>query len=247
FILFFSLIASLLAGLPFVIFTITGVRYHHEEVTISYDFLGGVMIPVTILTMIIGECLLVYLKRIKSKSSFGSYVASVYKAVGTFLFGAAMNQSLTSIAKYNIKPDLVDVCKPEWRLGNCSLNYDACTEDEPLSNEGRLSFYSGHSSLSMYCMLFLAVSTCNGYILIAPSHAQIFSPHAHILCLHLNVFCFLSKCLLELKNHMPVLTFLLLVVFVSDFFKPCVDPRKEADIPHTSLQETPTNGKSKLS
>ncbi|XP_030291737.1 phospholipid phosphatase 1-like [Sparus aurata] len=151
------------------------------------------MIPVTILTMIIGECLLVYLKRIKSKSSFGSYVASVYKAVGTFLFGAAMNQSLTSIAKYNIKPDLVDVCKPEWRLGNCSLNYDACTEDEPLSNEGRLSFYSGHSSLSMYCMLFLAV------------------------------------------------------VFVSDFFKPCVDPRKEADIPHTSLQETPTNGKSKLS
>ena len=44
----------------------------------------------------------------------------------------------------------------------------------------------------------------------APSCAQIFSPHAHILCLHLNVFCFLSKCLLELKNHMPVLTFLLL-------------------------------------
>lgn len=24
----------------------------------------------------------------------------------------------------------------------------------------RLSFYSGHSSFSMYCMLFLAVSTC---------------------------------------------------------------------------------------
>ena len=44
----------------------------------------------------------------------------------------------------------------------------------------------------------------------APSRAQIFSPHAHILCLHLNFFCFLSKCLLEVKNHMPVLTFLLL-------------------------------------
>ena len=46
----------------------------------------------------------------------------------------------------------------------------------------------------------------------APSHAQIFSPHAHILCLHLNFFCFLSKCLLEVKNHMPVLTFLLLAL-----------------------------------
>ena len=26
------------------------------------------------------------------------------------------------------------------------------------------------------------------------------SPHAHILCLHLNFFCFLSKCLLEVKK-----------------------------------------------
>ena len=42
----------------------------------------------------------------------------------------------------------------------------------------------------------------------APLRAQNLSTHAHILCLHLNVFCFLSKCVLELKNHMPALTFL---------------------------------------
>jgi hypothetical protein len=31
------------------------------------------------------------------------------------------------------------------------------------------------------------------------------------------------------------------VFFVSDFFKKKVEPQKE-DIPHTTLQETPTNG-----
>lgn len=35
---------------------------------------------------------------------------------------------------------------------------------------------------------------------------------------------------------------LLVVFFVSDFFKPRVDSCKEVDIPHTTLQETPTNG-----
>lgn len=33
-------------------------------------------------------------------------------------------------------------------------------EDERLSLSFRLSFYSGHSSFSMYCMLFVAVSQC---------------------------------------------------------------------------------------
>lgn len=36
--------------------------------------------------------------------------------------------------------------------------------------------------------------------------------------------------------------YFLQVFFVSDFFKPQMKPCKEADIPHTTLQETPTNG-----
>lgn len=94
--------------------------------------------------MILGECLLVYLKRIKSKSSFGSYVARVYKAVGTFLFGAAMSQSLTDIAKYSIgrlRPHFLDVCKPDWKSINCSsgayIEDFTCTGDTTMVNEGR--------------------------------------------------------------------------------------------------------------
>lgn len=93
--------------------------------------------------MIVGECLLVHLKRIKSKSSFGSYVARVYKAVGTFLFGAAMSQSLTDIAKYSIgrlRPHFLDVCKPDWTKINCSTGYIedfVCSGDTTSVNEGR--------------------------------------------------------------------------------------------------------------
>lgn len=94
--------------------------------------------------MIIGECLSVYLKRIKSKSSFGSYVSSVYKAVGSFVFGAAMSQSLTDIAKYSIgrlRPHFLAVCKPDWGKINCSsgayVEDFACTGDPDVVNEAR--------------------------------------------------------------------------------------------------------------
>ncbi len=94
--------------------------------------------------MIFGECLSVYLKRIKSKSSFGSYISCVYKAVGTFLFGAAMSQSLTDIAKYSIgrlRPHFLDVCKPDWSLINCSsgayIEDFTCKGDQTLTNEAR--------------------------------------------------------------------------------------------------------------
>ncbi|KTF85616.1 hypothetical protein cypCar_00011468 [Cyprinus carpio] len=112
-------------GLPFAILTILhksfkrgffcnddSINYPYKEDTISYPLLGGVMIPITVLTMIIGECLSVYLNRIKSKSFCNSYVACIYKAIGTFLFGAAMSQSLTDIAKYSIgrlRPHFLDL------------------------------------------------------------------------------------------------------------------------------------------
>ncbi|XP_063744873.1 phospholipid phosphatase 1 isoform X2 [Eleginops maclovinus] len=257
----------ILAGLPFVIFTLThspfhrgffcnddSIRFPLKEDTISYQLLGGVMIPVTVLTMVIGECLLVHLKRLKSKSSYGSYVSCVYKAVGTFLFGAAMSQSLTDIAKYSIgrlRPHFLDVCKPDWRLINCSagayIEDFTCTGDAKMVNEGRLSFYSGHSSFSMYCMLFLALYL---QARLQVEWARLLRPTIQFFLIAASVYTGLSR-VSDYKHHWSdVLTGLLqgaimalLVVFcVSDFFKPPVAPRKEEDIPHTTLQETSTNG-----
>uniref|UniRef100_A0A667ZKA2 Phospholipid phosphatase 1 n=1 Tax=Myripristis murdjan TaxID=586833 RepID=A0A667ZKA2_9TELE len=266
--LFFSLIASLLAGLPFAILTVQhkpfqrgffcnddSIKYPLKEDTISYQLLGGIMIPITVLTMIFGECLSVYLNRIKSKSSFcNNYVACVYKAVGTFLFGAAMSQSLTDIAKYSIgrlRPHFLDVCKPDWSHINCTLgDYIedfTCTGDKRMVNEGRLSFYSGHSSFSMYCMMFLALYL---QARLQTEWARLLRPTLQFFLIAASVYTGLSR-VSDYKHHWSdVLTGLLqgalmailVVFFVSDFFKKRVEPQKEAEIPHTTLQETPTNG-----
>uniref|UniRef100_A0A668VRB9 Phospholipid phosphatase 1 n=1 Tax=Oreochromis aureus TaxID=47969 RepID=A0A668VRB9_OREAU len=265
--LFLCLIASLVAGLPFAILTLRhspfhrgffcnddSIKYPYKDDTISYQLLGCVMIPVTVLTMIVGECLLVHLNRIKSKSSFGSYVACVYKAIGTFVFGAAMSQSLTDIAKYSIgrlRPHFLDVCRPEWKLINCSagtyIEDFTCTGDAKQVNEARLSFYSGHSSFSMYCMLFLALYL---QARLQADWARLLRPTVQFFLIAASVYTGLSR-VSDYKHHWSdvltgliqgALMALLVVFFVSDFFKPQMKPRKEADIPHTTLQETPTNG-----
>lgn len=43
--------------------------------------------------------------------------------VGTFIFGGAVSQSLTDLAKYMIgrlRPNFLAVCKPDWSRVNCS-------------------------------------------------------------------------------------------------------------------------------
>ncbi|XP_061589658.1 phospholipid phosphatase 1 isoform X2 [Cololabis saira] len=257
----------ILVGLPFAILNLVRrpfhrgffcnddtIKYPYKEDTISYQLLGGVMIPFTILIMIFGECLLVYFNRLKSKSSFGSYVACVYKAVGTFLFGAAMSQSLTDIAKYSIgrlRPHFLHVCKPDWTTINCSagayIENFACTGDPTTVGEGRLSFYSGHSSFSMYCMLFLALYL---QARLQMQWARLLRPTLQFFLVAASVYTGLSR-VSDYKHHWSdvltgllqgALMALLVVFFVSDFFKPCEEARKEEDIPHTTLQETPTNG-----
>ncbi|XP_039606288.1 phospholipid phosphatase 1 isoform X2 [Polypterus senegalus] len=174
---FLDIICVVLAGLPFAILTPRhnpfkrgffcnddSIKYPLKEDTISYQLLGGIMIPFALIVMIVGECLSVYSKRLHSNSCFrNTYVACLYKAIGTFLFGAVISQSLTDIAKYSIgrlRPHFLALCQPDWSTINCSYGYIenfTCTGDKTAVNEARLSFYSGHSSFSMYCMLFLAL------------------------------------------------------------------------------------------
>lgn len=62
-----------------------------------------------------GEAYLVYTNRLRSNSPFNQYLSALYKVVGTYLFGAAISQSLTDLAKFTIgrpRPNFIDVCKP---------------------------------------------------------------------------------------------------------------------------------------
>lgn len=71
-----------------------------------------------------GEAYLVYTERLYSKSEYNNYLAALYKVVGTFLFGGAISQSLTDLAKYMIgrlRPNFLAVCNPDWSKVNCSI------------------------------------------------------------------------------------------------------------------------------
>lgn len=83
-----------------------------------------------------GEAYLVYSKKIHSNSDFNQYVAALYKVVGTFLFGAAVSQSLTDLAKFTIgrpRPNFMAVCAPKVCTGytqgiNCTGRLQEVTE-----------------------------------------------------------------------------------------------------------------------
>ncbi|XP_027442381.1 phospholipid phosphatase 2 isoform X7 [Callorhinus ursinus] len=125
--------------------------------------MAGVTITATIILVSAGEAYLVYTDRLYSRSDFNNYVAAVYKVLGTFLFGAAVSQSLTDLAKYMIgrlRPNFLAVCDPDWSRVNCSIYVQVervCRGNPANVTESRLSFYSGHSSFGMYCMMFLAL------------------------------------------------------------------------------------------
>ncbi|KAJ8285454.1 hypothetical protein GJAV_G00026950 [Gymnothorax javanicus] len=260
----------IVVGLPFAILTSQlnpfkrgffcnddSIKYPLREETISHQLLGGIMIPSVLLSMIIGECISVYLKHIKSKSSTrNNYVVSVYKAVGSYLFGAAMNQSMTDIAKYSIgrlRPYFLAACQPMWEKIDCKpgiyIENITCTGEDTLVDEARLSFYSGHSSFSMYSMVFLTLYL---QARLQVEWARLVRPTVQFFLIAAAVYVGLSR-VSDYKHHwsdvlagfaLGGLIAILTVEYVSDFFRTPVAPSKEEgpDIPHSSLCESPNNG-----
>ncbi|KAL7851221.1 hypothetical protein AOLI_G00215770 [Acnodon oligacanthus] len=134
------------------------IRYPYKSDTISHGMMAAVTIPCSIIIITSGEAYLVYTKRLYSNSGFNQYAAALYKVLGTFLFGGCVSQSLTDMAKFTIgrpRPNFMAVCAPTVCKGYMlQIN---CTGNPRNVTESRLSFYSGHSSFGMYCMLFLAL------------------------------------------------------------------------------------------
>ncbi|XP_029612668.1 phospholipid phosphatase 2 [Salmo trutta] len=134
------------------------IRYPYRRDTISHRAMAAVTITSSIVIITTGEAYLVYSKRLHSNSNFNQYMSALYKVVGTFLFGAAVSQSLTDLAKFTIgrpRPNFLSVCNPTVCSGYMlQLN---CTGNPRNVTESRLSFYSGHSAFGMYSMLFLAL------------------------------------------------------------------------------------------
>ncbi|XP_038934337.1 phospholipid phosphatase 2 isoform X2 [Rattus norvegicus] len=131
-----DVLCVLVASLPFIILTLVNapykrgfycgddsIRYPYRPDTITHGLMAGVIITATVVLVSSGEAYLVYTDRLYSRSDFNNYVAAIYKVLGTFLFGAAVSQSLTDLAKYMIgrlRPSFLAVCDPDWSRVNCS-------------------------------------------------------------------------------------------------------------------------------
>nr|XP_057946620.1 phospholipid phosphatase 2 isoform X4 [Doryrhamphus excisus] len=166
-----DILSTFIAALPSAILTLRfspyqrgiycddeSINYPYRRDTISHGAMAAVTITSSIVIITTGEAYLVHTKRLHSNSQFNQYLSALYKVVGTFLFGAAISQSLTDLAKFTIgrpRPNFLAVCAPVSCSGYVlQIN---CTGSLRNVTESRLSFYSGHSSFGMYCMLFLAV------------------------------------------------------------------------------------------
>ena len=103
-------------------------------------------------------------------------LANIYINCGLFLFGLFSTGILTDLIKITVgrlRPNFLDVCKPDVDPYKklCSLgekyylepNIDfKCTSSETLKVEdSRMSFPSGHSSLAFYSMIYLILYTKN--------------------------------------------------------------------------------------
>ncbi|XP_032992713.1 phospholipid phosphatase 2 [Lacerta agilis] len=264
-----DVLCLVVASLPFIILTLvnspykrgfycedTSIRYPYKADTITHGAMAGVTIPCTVLIISAGEAYLVYTERLYSRSKFNNYLAALYKVVGTFLFGGAISQSLTDLAKYMIgrlRPNFLAVCNPNWSKVNCSVYVqleDICQGNAKDITESRLSFYSGHSSFGMYCMMFLALYV---QARLVGRWARLVRPTIQFFLISFAIFVGYTR-VSDYKHHWSdvllgllqgMLIAVLIVRYVSDFFKhrpppPCAE-NPAAHKPSVPLSEPDRN------
>lgn len=177
--IFLDLFCLIVAALPFLIIETNRIQPYHrgfyckdESIrypsksgeTINDAVLSAAGILISILAIIVGEFFRIYYLKERSYSFIQNpYVSALYKQVGCFIFGCAISQSFTDIAKVSIgrlRPHFIEVCDPDFTQINCSVpglyiqDYK-CRGLESKVTEARKSFFSGHASFSMYTMLYL--------------------------------------------------------------------------------------------
>ncbi|GFN98742.1 phospholipid phosphatase 1 [Plakobranchus ocellatus] len=141
--------------------------YHVSSVPNYMLYTIGFLVPVGVMFLMEG----VYIRQsmdnhrihrflADSPGKFAQWSWRCYQLLAIFVFGAASTHFLTNLPKYSVgrlRPHFLDVCKPNFSLINDTSKYieeDVCTGDPDRITEARLSFPSGHSSMSMYCAVF---------------------------------------------------------------------------------------------
>nr|XP_029510703.1 phospholipid phosphatase 3-like isoform X2 [Oncorhynchus nerka] len=212
------------------------LHYSYKNSIIPSSVLTAVGLIVPIVAIVIGECYRIHHRREGSKSFIGNpYVSSLYKQVGVFIFGCAISQSFTDIAKVSVgrmRPHFLDVCNPDWSAINCSLGYITsytCNGPESKVQEARKSFFSGHASFSMFTMLYLTFYLQSRFTW---RGARLLRPLVQFTLLMMAFYTGLSR-VSDHKHHptdvlagfvQGALVAYCIVFYVSDLFKPRVKP-----------------------
>ncbi|XP_073332795.1 phospholipid phosphatase 3 isoform X2 [Pagrus major] len=214
----------------------SSLRYPYKRSTVPSSVLTSVGLTLPAVSIVIGECFRIHQLHEGTKSFVGNpYVAALYKQMGVFLFGCAVSQSFTDIAKVSVgrmRPHFLDVCKPDFSTIDCSHGYITnytCTGDESDVQEARKSFFSGHASFSMFTMLYLAFYLQSRFTW---RGARLLRPLLQFTLLMMAFYTGLSR-VSDHKHHptdvlagfvQGALVAYCIVFYVSDLFKPRVKP-----------------------
>ncbi|XP_062306240.1 phospholipid phosphatase 3 isoform X2 [Osmerus eperlanus] len=224
----------------------SSLGYPFKSSTVPSSVLTAVGLTLPSVSIVIGECYRIYYLREGTNSFIGNpYVAALYKQVGVFIFGCAVSQSFTDIAKVSVgrmRPHFLDVCKPDFSTINCSLGYITtyhCTGPESKVQEARKSFFSGHASFSMFTMLYLSFYLQSRFTW---RGARLLRPLLQFTLLMMAFYTGLSR-VSDHKHHptdvlagfvQGALVAYFIVFYVSDLFKPRV---KQATPPPSPIKK----------
>ncbi|TSK58132.1 Phospholipid phosphatase 3 [Bagarius yarrelli] len=211
------------------------IRYPYKNGdTISDAVLCLAGILIVIVSIVIGECYRIrYLKQGSHSFVGNPYISALYRQIGVFIFGCAVSQSFTDIAKVSVgrmRPHFLHVCDPDYTQINCSAGYITdyvCRGNDSKVQEARKSFFSGHASFSMYTMLYLAFYLQSRFTW---RGARLLRPLVQFTLLMMAFYTGLSR-VSDHKHHptdvlagfvQGALVAYCIVFYVSDLFKPKV-------------------------
>ncbi|XP_064605932.1 phospholipid phosphatase 1-like [Liolophura sinensis] len=158
-------------------------------------------------------------------------VVRCYNILVPFYFGGVMTQLFTDIGKFSVgrlRPHFFDACKPDFSKINCSLgyieDYTCLQTDEEIVRNAKLSFPSGHSSLSIYTMVYFSM-----YIQIAMPRlpSRLIRPLLQLALILMAYYTCLSR-ISDYKHHwsdvlgggiLGLITSFVVVFFMSEMFK----------------------------
>uniref|UniRef100_A0A3Q1GLP5 Phospholipid phosphatase 3 n=1 Tax=Acanthochromis polyacanthus TaxID=80966 RepID=A0A3Q1GLP5_9TELE len=235
----------LLASLPFLIIETSTIKpyqrgFYCSDESIRYPRKEGDTISDAVLS---GVGILITIFAVSRPSHFPLFSACTQtprysptsQRMGVFLFGCAVSQSFTDIAKVSVgrmRPHFLEVCNPDFSTINCSLGYITnytCRGEESEVQEARKSFFSGHASFSMFTMLYLAFYLQSRFTW---RGARLLRPLLQFTLLMMAFYTGLSR-VSDHKHHptdvlagfvQGALVAYCIVFYVSDLFKPRVKP-----------------------